>query len=87
MDQEEKDLLEKTYEMAKENNHILKGIRSSNRLSSFIRVLYWVIIIGVSIATYYFVQPYVNPLIKTYQNIQNDLSGVKSVLNSIPKTK
>ncbi|MFA5651832.1 MAG: hypothetical protein WC933_00495 [Candidatus Paceibacterota bacterium] len=87
MEQDEKDLLKKTYELSKDNNHILKGIRSANRWAGFFKFLTWVIIIVASLAAYYFVQPYVNTLIKTYQNIQNELSGVKSIIDSIPKTK
>ena len=85
MDSDDKNLLEKTYEMEKENNHILKGIRNASRWSGFFKFITWVIIIGASLATYYFVQPYVDTLIKTYQSIQSDLSGVKNVINSIPK--
>ncbi len=87
MDPKDKELLEKTFELSKENNHILKGIRSASRWSSFIRVLYWILIIAAALAAYYFVQPYIAPLIKAYQNIQTDLNGVKNVINSIPKVK
>lgn len=80
MDQEEKDLLNKTYELSKENSHILKGIRSSNRWSSFVRVLYWIIIIGASVVAYYYIQPYIDTAIKAYQSIQKDLNSVKSII-------
>lgn len=85
MDQEEKEMLNKTYELSKENSHILKGIRNANRWAGFFKFLTWVIIIGASLAIYYFVQPYVAPLIKAIQTIQNDFNGVKNVINSIPK--
>jgi hypothetical protein len=85
MDQDDKNLLEKTYELSKENNHILKGIRSSNRRSSFIRILYWILIIGASIAAYYFIQPYIDTMVKAYQSVQSSLNSVKTAVNSIPK--
>ncbi len=85
MDQDDRNLLEKTYELSKENNHILKGIRNSTRWSSFLRVVYWILIIGASIAAYYFIQPYINTMVKAYQSVQSDLNGVKTAVNSIPK--
>ena len=84
MEQDEKDLLEKTYEMSKENNHILKGIRASNRWASFIRVIYWILIIGASLVAYYFVKPYVAPMLKAFGELQKGLNNVQSVIKSIP---
>ena len=84
MNPNEKELLEKTYEIAKDNNNILKGIRGSNRWSSFFQFLYWFIIIGISIGAFYYVQPYVDGALKAYKNIQGDLKSVKSVVNTIP---
>jgi len=92
MNPNEKDLLQKTYELSKENNDILKGIRSSNRWSAFFRIFYWLIIIGISVGAFYYVQPYIDVAMKAYSSIQGDLKNVKSVvntatnaLNSIPK--
>ena len=86
MNPNEKELLEKTAKLAEENNHILKGIRSSNRWSTFFRIFYWTIIIGVSVGAFYFIQPYIDVATKAYKGIQGDLSKVKSVVNSIPNT-
>ncbi len=86
MNPNENDLLKKTYEVAQENNHILKGIRSSNRWSMFFRIAKWVVIIGVSVGAFYFIQPYVDPFLKAYQDIQSSFGKVKSVVNSFPKS-
>jgi hypothetical protein len=86
MNPDEKDLLEKTYKLSQENNKILKGIRSSNRLATFMRVFYWILIIGVSVGAFYFLQPYIDTLTKTYKTLQTDLNNVKSAVNVIPKS-
>ena len=86
MNPNEKELLEKTYELTEENNKILKGIRSSNRWSAFFRIFYWIIIIVVSVGAFYYIQPYIDVATKAYRNIQGDLNNVKSVVNTIPKT-
>ena len=85
MNPNEEDLLKRTYELSQENNHILKGIRSSNRWGTFFRIFYWIIIIGISVGAFYFVQPYIDTVLNAYKNIRGDLNNVKSVVNSIPK--
>ena len=86
MNPNEKELLEKTYEIFKENNNILRGIRSSNRWATFFKIFYWIIIIGIAVGAFYYVQPYVDIATKAYKSIQGDLGKVKSVVNSIPNS-
>ena len=86
MNPNEKELLEKTYEMSKENNNILRGIRNSNRWSAVFKVFYWLVIVGISVGAFYYIQPYIEIANKAYDSIQGDLSKVKSVINTIPGT-
>ena len=62
MNPEERSLLERTYKLTEENNKILISIRRSSRLSMVVKVLYWIVIIGLSFGAYYFIQPYINML-------------------------
>ncbi len=71
MNQEERELLQKSYELSKENNEILHGVRRHNRRSLIFTIIYWVLIVGVSIATLYFLQPYIDMLMKAYKSIQS----------------
>ena len=83
MDPKEKDILEKTYQLEKENNRILKGIRNTNRWTIFFKIIYWTLIILVAVGAFYFVQPYVDSFLNTYQNLTGDLGGIKSMLNKV----
>lgn len=83
MTPEEKELLQKTYELSEENNKILHSLRRSNRVRSFFRIVYWVLIICVSVGAFYYIQPYVNVVIKAYQGIQNDINTFKTTTGSI----
>jgi len=65
MNPEERSLLERTYKLTEENNELLKSIRLSNRVSLVMRVIYWVIIISISLGAVYFIKPYVNFLSST----------------------
>jgi predicted MFS family arabinose efflux permease len=63
MTPEERSLLERTAALAAENNKILRSIRRSNRWSAVMRVIYWVLIIGVSFGAYYYIQPWITNMI------------------------
>ncbi len=72
------------YDLVKENNHMLKGMRRANRWSSILRVIYWILIIVTAFVAYNFIQPYLNTALKSYQNLQGSINSVKSVVNKIP---
>ena len=60
MTPEERSLLERTHELAKENNELLRNLKRRARLSNVMKILYWVVIIGISLGAFYFIQPYVD---------------------------
>ncbi len=76
MEFNDKDLLQKTYELAKENNKFLHEIRRSHHWSVFFRIFYWVLIIGFSIGAYYYFQPYLDTVLKAYKTIQSSLGSL-----------
>ena len=84
MTPEEKELLEETARLVKENHKILKGIRRSARIDSFLRIIYWLIILGSAFGTYYFLQPYVNVIVKSYNGMQQNLQSVKDATAKLP---
>jgi hypothetical protein len=84
MNPEEKQLLQETAELTKENNKILKSMRRSARLSAFLRFVYWAVILGGAVASYYFIQPYLNAVVNGYSEIQKGISDVKGVSDKLP---
>jgi len=69
MDPESKKLLEETLELEQENNKILHSMKRSMALARIMNVVYWLIIIGISIGAFYFVQPYFNKVLGLYNSI------------------
>jgi hypothetical protein len=78
MTPEERELIEETLAISKENNKILRSIRRSARLGFIMQICYWLIIVGISVGAYYFIQPYLEQLVDTYSGVQ---SGVMKVGN------
>ena len=69
MTPEERSILEETNAIARENNEILKKIRRNQKASTFIRLLYWAVVLGLAAGAYYFIEPYVNVLKETYSSL------------------
>lgn len=59
MNPEERSLLERTHKLCEENNTILRSIRRTTRWGAAFKVAYWLVIIGLSVGAFYFIQPYV----------------------------
>jgi hypothetical protein len=71
MDQEERSLLEENLRMSRENNKLLIKVRSSQRWASITRVLYWMVLIGISFGAFYFLQPYIEKIMNLYSRLPN----------------
>jgi len=80
MNPEEKQLLQVTYELAEQNNKMLKHIRRSQKVASFLRFIYWVIIIGIGVGSFYFLQPYVDNITNFIKDTGATFNNIKNIL-------
>jgi hypothetical protein len=81
MDIQEKRLLEESVALARENNRLIKKIRNAALWGRAVRIVYWVLIIGVAIGAFYFLQPYVEGVRSFYQDIQGAQEGFGDFFN------
>ncbi|MDO8604171.1 MAG: hypothetical protein Q7K40_02080 [bacterium] len=83
--------MDELLELTRENNKILKGMRSSVRWGSFFRFVYWAAIIGATIGVYYHFQPTIQKYAKTLQTsvgiIQNFEKAAGTIPTNIQSTK
>lgn len=92
MTPEERSLLQRTYVLAEENNAILRGIRRANRWGVAIKIFYWLVIIGVTLGAFYFIQPYVETTLdlvdkaqESIRTINGNIGQVEGALNILKK--
>jgi TRAP-type C4-dicarboxylate transport system permease small subunit len=69
MSPEERELLKRSISLSEDNNKILHSMRRSMRWGNAMSALYWVLIIGSAIGAFYFIQPYIDEIVKTYGSI------------------
>ena len=79
-------LIERIVELTEENNKILRQMRRANRFSYFFTFIKWLIIIGSAVGAYYYLEPYLTPLMEFYQKLPLlgqtvDLIGNLNVIN------
>ena len=69
MSPEEREILNRSVALSEENNKILRGMKRSMQWSHVMNIIYWVLIIGISVGAFYFLQPYVDQVMKTYNSV------------------
>lgn len=81
MSPEEKELLERSVTLAEDNNRMLHSMKRSIFWSHVMSVLYWLLVIGISVGAFYFLQPYIDQLTKMY----GSASTVLKEFQNLPK--
>lgn len=62
MSPEEREMLERLLRISEQNNRILRVMRREVLWSRYFRVLYMLAIVGIAVAIYYFIKPYLGSL-------------------------
>jgi len=82
MDQDVREKLSQTLELAEENNHMLHAMRRAQRFAAFISVLKWLIIIGSTVGFYYYFQPQIQTLVQLNSDIWNTIGSARDTLQN-----
>ncbi|MBI4692310.1 MAG: hypothetical protein HY773_02645 [Candidatus Terrybacteria bacterium] len=75
-DEELKQLLKKNLEISEESLRILKKMNRAAVIGRILRFFKWMIIIGISVGAFYYIEPYIGQLadlLKQLQKFQNIL--------------
>ena len=78
MEPEDKKLLKETFELAKENNKLLRKVRGVQRWQAFWSVFRVIIIMGIALGALYYLEPYMEKIITLF----NQVSGMKQSLDA-----
>ena len=80
MDKESKQLLQNTLALAEENNKMLHKIRGVQKRGTLWQVLKLIVIIGIALGSFYYIEPYLNKIMDLY----NSVSGMQQQINNSP---
>jgi len=71
--------LEETREIVERNHEMLEGIERTMFWRKVSSIVYWLLIIGVAVGLFYFLDPYLNRLFDVYSQIVEQLNSVPGV--------
>ena len=86
MDPESKKLLEKTFELAEENNKMLHKVRGVQKREFLWRILKYAVIIAIAFGSFYYLEPYVNKLVDLYNGAKTNIEGFNSTIDNFKNT-
>lgn len=84
MDPELKEFLKRNLAVSLENNEILKKMRGAQRWARAFSFFYWLIIIGLSVGVYYYLQGPLQQLLGTYKGLLGGVENVQKSASSLP---
>jgi Na+/proline symporter len=85
MDPESKKLLEETYSLEEENNRMLHALKRSMLWSRIMSVIYWILILGISVGAFYFIQPFLDQATSMYDSIKSNIDSASSLFSDYKK--
>lgn len=83
MTPEERQLLIQTSRLVEENNKMLRKMHRAALWGRIWHLLYWVIIIGISVGAYLYLQPYVEKLQGIYGGIREDVGTIQGITEQL----
>ncbi len=71
-------------ELVEENHKILKGLQTRARLSTTVNAIKWIVIIGITLGVYTFIQPFFAQILDTYTSIQESAAAITEIKDKVP---
>jgi hypothetical protein len=82
MDPESKKLLEETHTLAEENNKMLHEVRNVQKWSTFWQTFKVLVIIGIALGSFYFLEPYINNAVNLYKSVSGTAQNANGTNSS-----
>jgi hypothetical protein len=76
MEPEDKEILRRVLELSQKNNKMLNSIQRSMFWGKVYRYIYWIIIVGVAIGAYYYLEPYINGVLQVYGSVKDNVTNI-----------
>ena len=81
MDLETSQLLRRLTQLTEENNKILLKIQRHSRWEMFFGTLKWILFIGLTVGSYFAVQPYIGQAMDAYKSLESTKVQSDSIQN------
>lgn len=70
---------EHLLELVEENNKMLKKMRRGQTFDRVLRIIYWLVLIGIAVGSFYYLQPWLEQMMGVYGNITESMGRAGEV--------
>ncbi len=77
--------LDELYELSQENNEILRSLLRREKFTTYMRLVYWLVIIGAVFGLYYYVEPVISYISNNSSLITSFLENINNKTNNFPE--
>ena len=77
--------LDDMYKLVQENHEVLQDLLRRERLASFGRILYWILVLGTLFGAYYYIRPVVEIFIPKMGSFNDALDKFSAMSNQLPE--
>lgn len=85
MDPEDRRLLSESLKLAEDNNRMLRKLYGAMKWGRVMRLVYWLVILSLSLGVFYFIQPYVDKISMTLRTAYENLNELGETLKDIKR--
>ena len=79
-DEEKGRLLDRIGELTEQNNKLLHKLVRAQRWATFWSALWWLVVLGSSVVAYYYLQPYLDQILKLYKQLGPSLTNFTNLM-------
>lgn len=79
MTPEERQMLRESLELSRKNNELINKMYRASLWGRAIKILYWLLLIGVTVGSLLFLQPYIDTLKGVYGGFSDSSDQMKSL--------
>ncbi len=83
MEQQILDRLSALEKMVADNNHMLRKIQRRARAAAALKIVYWLILIGLGVISISLIKPYIDQLKDMYSSVNTQASDYSELLKSL----
>jgi hypothetical protein len=76
MDSSDKKVLDVIKNEVEDNSKILRKLLRAERMRRWMSIIYWLVIIGLGLGAYYFIQPYIDSLKSVYTDVSDTVKSL-----------
>lgn len=83
MEKEDRERLKRILELTEKNNKIIRQMHATMRWGRVLKVIYWIVILGIAVGAFYFLQPVLTSVRDTYETLGDSVDSIKGSFTTI----